>query len=401
MNSAKLLKPLAALVVFALFQSFAHAQCTCNGGNQLPITNPRMLGTAGNMPNFRVPTGWSSSGPAGLPDVGHATFNIDCTPGVLSPSCEGGNFCRMVAGTGISQTVSGMSNNTDYWITFSQALLLNWGRSTGHFDVTFCGTTISGPTLGLPAVDPRQTAWQIVTLGPFRCSGPPSTTLDFRSVSDFNGTVVGSLPLPCSYSKAANSCDLQLDGISICDGPPVLPVDLVAFKAQVIGSEVELFWQTGWERQNAHFIIERSLTGSHWSVLGKVEGAGESQQAREYRFRDDSPNRGTSLYRLRQTDLNGRVTYSEIREVRLTEEGEGWTLYPNPAGNAYTVDLGGLTASSIDLFDVQHRQVTARITEEGGKYQIATSNLAKGLYFVRLRIEDQVEVRTIVVGGDL
>ena len=48
---------------------------------------------------------------------------------------------------------------------------------------------------------------------------------------------------------------------------------------------------------------------------------------------DQQPYTGTSYYRLKQTDIDGKESYSPIVSVKNTEEISGISVYPNPASN--------------------------------------------------------------------
>ncbi|KUG07974.1 hypothetical protein [Solirubrum puertoriconensis] len=41
----------------------------------------------------------------------------------------------------------------------------------------------------------------------------------------------------------------------------VLPVELVAFKAERLGADVRCAWQTATEKNNRQFVVERSIDG--------------------------------------------------------------------------------------------------------------------------------------------
>ena len=89
-----------------------------------------------------------------------------------------------------------------------------------------------------------------------------------------------------------------------------LPVGLMHFTATSDGKIVELDWATATELNNSHFEIQRSEDGESWSVLDEVNGAGFSNEEKNYRYRDVNNVRG--YYRLKQVDLDGAFEYSPI-----------------------------------------------------------------------------------------
>jgi hypothetical protein len=106
-------------------------------------------------------------------------------------------------------------------------------------------------------------------------------------------------------------------------------------------------WATLKEWENSHFEIERSLNGAKsFDKIGSMEGRGWTEELTEYVFEDaDLPLAGGNIfYRLKQVDLNGKYSYSEIVAVRLPEiyHTKGvWRAYPNPvaSGETFRVSL--------------------------------------------------------------
>ncbi len=191
---------------------------------------------------------------------------------------------------------------------------------------------------------------------------------------------------PASYT---NLCDISLvrfvgnpglpDGGSeaffenqFCPNPGIcntLPVTWISFTATPVGKTVELRWVTDEEVDNAGFIVERSADGTDWTAL--------STQALTYAFTDERPLTGESIYRIRQTDFDGAVSYSELRRVIF--EGALATVYPNPFRGGFTVVSAG--AEEITVVDLTGRTVAS--FEHGGGAQVHPLPLPAGVYVLR------------------
>jgi Pentaxin family/G8 domain len=112
-----------------------------------------------------------------------------------------------------------------------------------------------------------------------------------------------------------------------------LPVELAWFTAAMTEFNTALLkWHTESETNNDRFEVERSQNGVDFEYLGQVKGTGTTNKARDYMITDEQPLAGTSYYRLKQIDLDGTSSYSQIRSV--TNNGERSTAkfsaYPNP-----------------------------------------------------------------------
>ncbi|MEM9525843.1 MAG: T9SS type A sorting domain-containing protein, partial [Bacteroidota bacterium] len=166
----------------------------------------------------------------------------------------------------------------------------------------------------------------------------------------------------------------------------VLPVTFLEFTARGRKQDIELSWITEAEINNQGFYVERSTdaTGGQWVDLGFV-AAGSA-----YRFLDATvaPN-VDYYYRLRQTDFDGTISYSEIRVARLgnVDPNIALLLYPNPATD--NVNYRWTVATTADdqqryrLSDIQGKLLAeGPLFPSGGSLQL--SSFPPGVYFLRV-----------------
>lgn len=181
-----------------------------------------------------------------------------------------------------------------------------------------------------------------------------------------------------------------------------LPVSLVSFDAKEAGSEkVNVTWVTASERNNSHFVVERSYNAKKFEEIGTVEGKGDSEVATSYQFTDVNPIAGTSYYRLKQVDrattvngqtVEGEITYS--RMVSVTREGtSALVVWPNPTTDK--VDLKLNVPTKIKSWDIMDQK--ARFYQRGGKgTKVNLENLPSGEYIIKVSTEnDDVYQRKI------
>ena len=130
-------------------------------------------------------------------------------------------------------------------------------------------------------------------------------------------------------------CDLCLASDS-----PVnpLPISLTKFDVQKKNEDVSITWETASETDNDFFTLERSTDGKTWESIFTCDGAGNSTTTNVYGFVDREVLSGIYYYRLKQTDVNGEFTYSEVKSIRISSSDLGFTVYPNPA-NYYCVNV--------------------------------------------------------------
>ena len=127
--------------------------------------------------------------------------------------------------------------------------------------------------------------------------------------------------------------------------PGALPVTLLSFTAKDLGESIGLNWATASELNAAYFAVERAGEDGTFRELLRVDAAGNSNQLRRYNATDFAPLMGTSLYRLRQVDFDGRTAYTPAvrinRNVAFTLEA-----YPNPTSGTFTLHAQGLPANA-------------------------------------------------------
>jgi len=110
------------------------------------------------------------------------------------------------------------------------------------------------------------------------------------------------------------SCIYDTTG-SILDGN--LPVELLYFDPIYKDGVVVLNWVTASERNNSHFIIERSHDGYNWNEVYTIEGHGTTTVETIYEQIDKTVQFGIIYYRLKQYDFDGAETIESIRSVDI------------------------------------------------------------------------------------
>ncbi len=105
------------------------------------------------------------------------------------------------------------------------------------------------------------------------------------------------------------------------EGASTLPITLSYFKVTEEQGRVIISWTTDMEENNDYFSIERSADGKTFEQAATVAGAGNSTSKLVYSYTDSKALPGTSYYRLKQTDYDGKFTYSRIESVSRSASG--------------------------------------------------------------------------------
>jgi len=174
--------------------------------------------------------------------------------------------------------------------------------------------------------------------------------------------------------------------------PPMIPVELTSFTANVNDGVVELNWATATETNNSGFAIERKSTNSEFTKIGFVPSYGTTTEPKSYSFTDNSVTPAVYSYRLKQVDYDGTSKYSDVIEVDVLAPAV-FALdqnYPNPF-NPSTIINFRLAADSkviLKVFDVLGQEVATLINADfvAGSHNVEfnAANINSGVYFYRI-----------------
>lgn len=182
--------------------------------------------------------------------------------------------------------------------------------------------------------------------------------------------------------------------ISLAAG--ALPIELSYFTATAAERVVDLAWKTASETDNAYFYLERSEDGVAFSVIERLEGAGNSPTPRYYQYADERVEKGRMYYyRLRQVDFDGSYSYSSIVSVRLGSAVrlQDLRLSPNPLpAGLLTVRFAAdyVGEARVQIVNNQGQLVydrAAAVAKGANSFDLDLSTIPAGAYFLWLQDE--------------
>jgi hypothetical protein len=184
-----------------------------------------------------------------------------------------------------------------------------------------------------------------------------------------------------------------------------LPIELVMFDAKIKDDgKTHLEWYTATEINNDYFTIERikDMNGAPEEVA-KVKGAGNSSVLNHYAAIDPNPHNGISYYRLKQTDTDGKFSYSNwIAVENKTKTNFTFSIRPNPADHYADIDFSNVKGDlTLVIFDANSNVVYSKSFSEKsqpGTHRIVFSDiLSKGVYFIQVYINNEVHLQRLIV----
>ena len=196
--------------------------------------------------------------------------------------------------------------------------------------------------------------------------------------------------------------------VNVYTGP--LPVELTSFKASIINTDVLLSWETATEINNYGFEIERkiissSLRNTDWIKIGFINGHGNSNSPKTYRFADKNLTGGSKFeYRLKQIDNDGRFEFSDSVEVTfIPDKFELLQNYPNPFNPSTRIKYVLPFESSVEI--TVYNMTGQRIKEfkegvmESGYHMSTGSPEIYPQEFISIRLLRSVRIEGIIILG--
>jgi hypothetical protein len=147
-----------------------------------------------------------------------------------------------------------------------------------------------------------------------------------------------------------------------------------------------LSWTTSSEQDNREFSVEVSRDGANFVSIGSVASKGNSSIDQHYQFLHVKPQAGTSWYRLKQTDLDGKFSYSKVISINIEKGLVKSFIYPVPAHDILTINFGTvITKGSVEILSSDMKVLKReKINSLSVKKDIMVSHLPQGVYFVKI-----------------
>ncbi|AXY73259.1 T9SS C-terminal target domain-containing protein [Paraflavitalea soli] len=186
-----------------------------------------------------------------------------------------------------------------------------------------------------------------------------------------------------NYVDATGISNLLLGEVILANSL-ALPLRWGPISATRQQNTVTVRWITEQEQQVSHFDVERSTDGLHWATAIAGIAAGNQSHRREYVQSDKTDHTGALYYRIRQTDIDGRYTFSKVAMVGAWRGMDPLTVQPNPASGYFSVT--GIAADEVVQTDLYTPGGALIKTWKGYQQRYTLPALAAGVYYARIHL---------------
>jgi hypothetical protein len=142
---------------------------------------------------------------------------------------------------------------------------------------------------------------------------------------------------------------------------------------------IMLTWKVAEQQDIVDYTIERSIDGVIFSPIGSVASAATDT----YSMLDARPATGKNYYRLKITELSGKIIYSNVILVNL-KAGIVVSLYPNPVSHKLTIQQFGTIQNKTAILANQEGKVLQQINLNSLQQTVNMERYAAGIYVLKL-----------------
>src|SRR3989339_345648 len=208
-----------------------------------------------------------------------------------------------------------------------------------------------------------------------------------------------------TYRVYAFNADIVSDYSNMAQVVTPVPVELTSFFATLLNQGVLLEWETASELNNAGFNVQRSKDNSKFFDIAYIKGQGTTTNKSFYSYNDQSVSTGKYSYRLKQIDLDGSVTYSQVVSVDLGMVNS-FVLeqnYPNPFNPSTQIRFSIPEVTNVKLIvsDALGREIALLVDGKlnAGDYKIDfdADGISSGIYICILITDTFKQSRKMIL----
>lgn len=205
-----------------------------------------------------------------------------------------------------------------------------------------------------------------------------------------------NIDLPRDGSGSENPAIQAIEILNVTGG--VFPVEFTGFEAKQKNRSVHLTWNTAQEENLSHYEVERSMDGSDFTSIDEVAIAKELGN-NTYEYDDPIQMLNTLYYRIKAVDIDGTITYSNIREVKM--DIAVVEVFPNPAKDRINLRVNGKQGkASVSFSSVQGQKLVEQELSLSGATQhfsFDLKDMPAGIYLFSFKQNGLEKVHKVFV----
>ena len=142
---------------------------------------------------------------------------------------------------------------------------------------------------------------------------------------------------------------------------------------------VENNWQTASEVNVSHFNILKSENGKDFKVIGTIKA--QNKSLNDYTFLDKNVSEGVNYYKIVSIDFDGKMSFSEVKQLNVNHSSLNVTVFPNPAKDVVNISCVGM--KEVNIIN-QLGQTVKQLKVNSEKLIVDIKQLPKGIYLLNI-----------------
>lgn len=163
----------------------------------------------------------------------------------------------------------------------------------------------------------------------------------------------------------------------------IVPVKITSFTAKTTTHKTSLLnWTVAEDAGKIKYTIQRSNDGRSFEDVETMDAYSNGSITNSYSYEDKTPKEGNNFYRIKITEITGKVTYSETALTK-NDANFGFSVYPNPVTENFTISISEKSLpATVQLFNAQGQAVFKATTTQS-TFKVDKS-LKSGMYILRV-----------------
>lgn len=273
--------------------------------------------------------------------------------GNRNPFIDSPQYAQRIWGGSIYAQPTIASSNFSFTHNGTNTLNLNWrsGNGTRRLVVAKAGSAINSLPVDTVGYLANATFGSGANLGNncfvvYNGTGSSCTITGLNNTTNYYFAII-------EYNGVSNVSNYNTSSF-FSSGIVALPVKWLGFSANLQSEQsVLLHWQTAMEQNNERFEVERSNDLVNWQIIQQLKGAGNSHKVVSYQTVDntiDANKMEAVYYRIKQIDVNGAFSYSQVRKVQFDSENAiRLVTSPNPFTDYVNISFLNTTEQAVEL----------------------------------------------------
>ncbi len=311
---------------------------------------------------------------------GTVIFVKEISPDVFSVSCTAG-----VCGTAVKT-----AGSLNFALATDGEGLYAYAETTGDenpangvatiYAVMYTGSGEAVPPVNggnLPANEnPLSDYPNAIVVQGFPAAQPNRTEFIATTIARTNVTKV-MLQNPTNYVHAQANADLS----TIVFTPNILPVQWLSIAGNLNSQKQALLQWTVQESNVTKFEVQKSSDNVQWNTIETINSKGTGTN--DYISTDFTALQTITYYRIKQIDVDGKISYSSIVKLNINKTAFNINVYPNPVKDFINISVGAsLVKTTVRLYNVANKLLQSKLLETNSS-QLSLQNYPSGIYLLK------------------